>query len=95
MVFAFHDTCLSFGEPSSAHRYLETSGDLAGHIRSQVPQAERWNDMGGKKPVRLKSASDAKVKIEVRSKKAKLIIELPERTRRRLLLQLKRLEPRQ
>lgn len=49
--------------------------------------------MGGKKPVRLKSASDAKVKIEVRSKRAKLVIELPERTRRRLLLQLKRLEP--
>ncbi|MBI4459868.1 MAG: hypothetical protein HY648_07400 [Acidobacteria bacterium] len=49
--------------------------------------------MGGKKPVRLKSASDAKVKIEVRSKRAKLIIELPERTRRRLLLQLRRLEP--
>lgn len=49
--------------------------------------------MGGKKPVRLKSAVDAKVKIEVRSKRAKLIIELPERTRRRLLLQLQRLEP--
>lgn len=49
--------------------------------------------MGGKHPVRLKSAVDAKVKIEVRSKKAKIIIELPKRTRRRLLLQLLRLEP--
>jgi hypothetical protein len=48
--------------------------------------------MGGKKPVRLKSASDATVRIEVRSKKAKLVIELPERTRR-LLLQLQRLQP--
>jgi len=49
--------------------------------------------MGGKRPVRLKSATDVKVRIEVRSKKAKLIIELPERTRRRLLLQLQRSEP--
>lgn len=49
--------------------------------------------MGGKHPVRLKSAADARVKIEVRSKKVKLIIELPERTRRRLLRQLTRLEP--
>jgi hypothetical protein len=49
--------------------------------------------MGGKRPIRLKSAADATVSIEVRSKKAKLIIELPERTRRRLLLQLKKLEP--
>lgn len=51
--------------------------------------------MGGKRPVRLKSAADAKVKIEVRSKKVKLIIELPENTRRRLLSQLKKLEPNQ
>lgn len=49
--------------------------------------------MGGKRRIRLKSASDVKVKIEVRSKKAKLIIELPERTRRRLLHQLLRSEP--
>jgi hypothetical protein len=49
--------------------------------------------MGGKRPVRLKSAVDARVRIEVRSKKAKIIIELPERTRRRLLHQLKKLEP--
>jgi hypothetical protein len=51
--------------------------------------------MGGKRRVRLKSATDAKVKIEVRSKKAKIIIELPENTRRRLLHQLKRLESKQ
>jgi len=51
--------------------------------------------MGAKRPVRLKSAADATVKIEVRSKKAKLIIELPERTRRRLLHQLRRLEPKE
>jgi hypothetical protein len=49
--------------------------------------------MGGKCPVRLKSATDARVSIEIRSKKAKLIIELPERTRRRLLLQLQSSEP--
>lgn len=49
--------------------------------------------MGGRRRVRLKSAADAKVSIEVRAKKAKLIIELPERTRRRLLHQLRRLEP--
>jgi hypothetical protein len=49
--------------------------------------------MGWKKPVRLTSAVDAKVKIEVRARRAKLIIELPERTRRRLMLQLQRLEP--
>ncbi len=49
--------------------------------------------MGRKSKVRLKSATDARVSIEVRSKKAKLIIHLPERVRRRLLLQLKRLEP--
>jgi hypothetical protein len=49
--------------------------------------------MGGKRRVRLKSAADAKVSIEVRSKKAKLIVVLPERTRRRLLLQLQKMEP--
>lgn len=51
--------------------------------------------MGGKKPVLLKSAADAKVRIEVRSKKVKLIIELPANTRRQLLSHLKRLEPNQ
>lgn len=49
--------------------------------------------MGAKRRVRLKSAADATVSIEVRSKKVKLIIQLPERTRRRLLRQLQRLEP--
>jgi hypothetical protein len=49
--------------------------------------------MGQKRRVRLKGAADTRVSIDVRSKKAKLVIELSERTRRRLLELLQRSKP--
>lgn len=46
----------------------------------------------GRGRISLKSANDADVRIVVKNKKVTIRLELPERTTRRLLTQLKKLE---